>query len=198
MTGCAGRAEPPPSYAPGYQGPLTYRVPVVGEWKVARTHYGSKRDQAYAVDIISAEPIPPTARVNEDFPSHGKPVVADAPGVVIVAVDGVPEQQVGKVNKYDQHGNYIIIDHHNGEFSLFAHLIPGSLRVGPGARVSAGQELALCGNSGHSTMTHVHWQVMNGPDPNTARGVSPRMAPYRRNGQISTEILQANDVFEAQ
>ena len=32
-------------------------------------------------------------------------------------------------NVYDQHGNYVVIDHGNGEYSLFAHLIPGSIKV---------------------------------------------------------------------
>ena len=54
---------------------------------------------------------------------------------------------------------------------MYAHLRRGSLAVRAGDRVSAGQELARCGNSGNSTEPHVHFQLMDGPDLDTASGV---------------------------
>jgi murein DD-endopeptidase MepM/ murein hydrolase activator NlpD len=208
LTGCSRESPPPqvpvvpqPGPAPKHTptGPFGYRLPVLGAWRVHRTHYGARNDQAYAVDLVAAGPRlrQGDGRRNADYASYDQPVVADAPGVVAVAVDGVPENAPGEVNRYAMHGNYVVIDHQNGEFSLFAHLIPGSVRVRPGQWVEAGTELGRCGNSGHSTMPHLHWQVMDHWNPNGARGLPPRLAPYQRNGVPSTELLQKGDTIMA-
>lgn len=47
-------------------------------------------------------------------------------------------------------GNYITIDHGDGEFSHYAHLAPGSFLVRSGQHVEAGQPLARAGNSGYT------------------------------------------------
>ena len=198
----AGCPETPPPVAPSYYTqpvprPLVYRLPVDGEWFVFRTHYGAKNDQAWALDLAVLADGNSThrgdGRKNTDYAAYNQPVVADAPGIVAIVVDGVPENEPGVGNVYDMHGNYVVIDHQNGEYSLFAHLIPGSLRVRPGQPIQAGMELGRCGNSGHSSEPHVHWQVMNRPLAHTAQPVQPRYAPYMRNGQITTSIPDRHD-----
>jgi len=133
---------------------------------------------------------------NSAYPCYNQPVVADAPGIVVIAVDGVPDNVPGTTNGYDQHGNYVVIDHQNGEFSLMAHLIPGSLKVRVGTPVQAGSELGRCGNSGNSTMPHIHWQVMDNANANQARGLQPRLTPYNRNGNPSTDMPDKKDTME--
>jgi len=175
-------------------GPLLYRLPVVGHWRVHRTHYGATNDQAYALDLVKDEPIAPKAnKQNTDFPSYNQPIVADAPGVVVIAVDGVPDNTPGMVNVYDMHGNFVVIDHQNGEFSLFAHFIPGSLKVQPGMFVTTGTEIGRCGNTGHSTMPHLHWQVMSSANATGATGIPPRFVAYERNGVMSVDLPQGRD-----
>ncbi len=176
-------------------GTMTYRLPVNGNWRVYRTHYGSRGDQAYALDLVLDAPtgMRGVLQNNADFPSYNQPIVADAPGVIVIAADGIPDQPPGVVNRYDMHGNYVIIDHQNGEFSLFAHFIPGSLKVRPGMTVAAGTELGRCGNSGHTTMPHLHWQVMNSAHASGAVGIPPRYAPYERNGAMTTQLPDKGD-----
>ncbi len=195
--GCSngkGPVAPPPTanaqqFAP-YQG--GYRLPVDGEWKVARTHYGAKNDQAYAVDLIAAADTPRSKR-NADYPTYGQAIVADGPGVIATVVDGVAENEPGQVNNYEMHGNFVVIDHRNGEYSLFAHFIPGTIRVRVGEVVGMGQLLGQCGNSGHSTMAHLHWQVMNNLAAHRAAGVPIRLLPYNKNGSLTAEPLQKGD-----
>jgi murein DD-endopeptidase MepM/ murein hydrolase activator NlpD len=196
LVGCGGDAPPVPKYPPPVTGRATgtvlYRLPVVGKWRVHRTHYGSNNDQAYALDLVIDAPHPPSQN-NANFPSYNQPIVADAPGVVVIAADGIPDNVPGVVNRYDLHGNYVVIDHQNGEFSLFAHFIPGSLKVRPGVFVAAGTELGRCGNSGQSTMPHLHWQVMSSMHASGARGIAPRYSAYERNGASSADLPQNGD-----
>lgn len=173
-----------------------YRFPFLGRWRIQRTHYGTKQaDQAYALDLVP-DASPGDKRSNASYPCYNQPVVADAPGVIAVAVDGVPDNDVGVRNGYDAHGNYVVIDHQNGEFSLMAHLIPGTVRVRPGMTVQAGVELGRCGNSGNSSLPHIHWQVMDHMNANVAHGIPPRFAPYLRNGSPSVDRPDGRDTLE--
>jgi murein DD-endopeptidase MepM/ murein hydrolase activator NlpD len=151
------------------------------------------------VDLVVNAPIarPPHGKPNSAFASYGKPIVADGPGVVVIAVDGVPDNAPGYANSYDQHGNYLVIDHQDGTFSLFAHLIPGSLKVRVGDRVTAGQPIGACGNSGKTPIPHLHWQVMNRAHAHLAAGVPIRHVPYQRNGAVATDRLERGDVIRA-
>lgn len=111
---------------------------------------------------------------NEDYFIFGKPVVAPAAGILVDCIDGRPDNPVGKfgvdyaelARTKDRRllgGNFIILDHGNGEFSFFAHLKQGSLQVKKGDRVTSGQVLAQVGNSGDSFEPHLHYQLQKGP-----------------------------------
>lgn len=65
----------------------------------------------------------------------------------------------------------MILAHAHGEYSFYAHLIPGSLQVRLGDSVRQGQVLAHLGNSGNSDALHLHFQLMDGPDLLSARGL---------------------------
>ncbi len=60
-------------------------------------------------------------------------------------------------------GNFITIQHEDGEYSHYAHLRTGTFVVRSGQRVEAGQALAIVGNSGHTLGQgggyHVHAHV---------------------------------------
>lgn len=67
-------------------------------------------------------------------------------------------------------GNFLLIEGADG-IALLAHMKKGSVRPLLGERVRAGQALGLVGNSGNSMMPHLHFHLMDGPDPFTARGL---------------------------
>jgi murein DD-endopeptidase MepM/ murein hydrolase activator NlpD len=60
------------------------------------------------------------------------------------------------------YGNYVLIDHGDGELSLVAHLHQGSVRVKPGDHVRTGDVVAEAGNSGSSLGPHVHYELRTG------------------------------------
>ena len=56
-------------------------------------------------------------------------------------------------------GNHVTLRVAPGMFVLYAHMMPGSVRVHVGERVHRGQLLGRLGNSGNSATPHLHLQV---------------------------------------
>lgn len=130
------------------------------------------------------------------FLAFDQPVLAAFSGTVIGIGDGWPDRKL--INAFwemaraslfavparqDDYrplvGNYALISGWAG-VALYAHLREGSLRVQAGDEVIEGQVIAVVGNSGNSTMPHLHFQVMSGPDPFTAEGVLCGFKNYER------------------
>lgn len=61
------------------------------------------------------------------------------------------------------YGKVLVIEHHNGQSTLYAHC--STLLVGKGANVSSGQLVAKVGTTGRSTGPHLHFEVRNGNSP---------------------------------
>ncbi|MBI2866942.1 MAG: M23 family metallopeptidase [Chloroflexi bacterium] len=102
-----------------------------------------------------------------DYHTWGKPVLAAADGVVVALESSIADNEPrGEPNMAQPWGNYVIIDHGNGEYSLVAHLRQGAVSVRIGQQVSRGEQLGLAGNSGFSLAPHVHYQLQDGPGLN--------------------------------
>jgi len=114
-----------------------------------------------------------TGRRNEDYFVYGKQILAAAPGTVVTAIDGVPDNEPGSMNPLCAVGNCLIIDHGASEYAVYAHLKPGSLRVHKGDKVRQGQVLALCGNSGNSSEPHLHFHVQDNAILQDGAGITP-------------------------
>lgn len=96
----------------------------------------------------------------------GKSVVAVKSGTV--AISSALRYSDGSYRSY---GEYIVINHHDGTMTLYAHMLSGSRTVSAGQSVSQGQVLGTVGSTGRSTGTHLHFEVrVNG------RAVNP--LPY--------------------
>ncbi|MDQ7030444.1 MAG: M23 family metallopeptidase [Ardenticatenia bacterium] len=105
----------------------------------------------------------------EDYHAFGKPVLAPADGTVVEARDNIPDfphPGTGWIDwrTRDARGNYVVIRHSERVYSLIAHLRQGSCRVRQGDLVQRGQVIGECGNSGHSTEPHIHFQLQNHPN----------------------------------
>jgi murein DD-endopeptidase MepM/ murein hydrolase activator NlpD len=78
-------------------------------------------------------------------------------------------------------GNYIVIDHENGECTLLAHLRQGSQSVAEGDRVTRGQRIGEVGLSGDSfTVPHLHYQLMDSCNFTDAEGLPSRFSAFER------------------
>lgn len=61
------------------------------------------------------------------------------------------------------YGNYIVIDHGGGVFTLYGHA--SKLLVSPGDMVKKGQDILIIGSTGYSTGPHLHFELrMGGSD----------------------------------
>jgi len=83
-------------------------------------------------------------------------IIASRSGIVTKIYDSCTQgdQTCGK-----GYGNYIIITHADGMATLYAHLHEGTIGVTENQSVRRGQVIAKMGNTGHSTGTHLHFEV---------------------------------------
>lgn len=132
----------------------------------------------------------------EMYLSYGAPVLGVADGEVVAAVDEHPDadslRRPGETDaEYEARaatqqdallaggfrqivGNHVVIRHANGEYSLYAHLRAGSVRVSSGQHIVAGQVIGEVGHSGNSTEPHLHFSIQDGPDPMRSRSLPVR------------------------
>ncbi len=96
---------------------------------------------------------------NNDYYCFGKRLNAPGDGNIIEIENNIEDNQPGNLNRNQPGGNYIIIDHLNGETSILAHLKKESIIVSVGDTVVKGQEVGKAGNSGNSTEAHLHYQL---------------------------------------
>lgn len=85
-------------------------------------------------------------------------------------------------------GNYIIIKYNEHVYAAFAHLQCGSIKVIAGQKVKRGEVLGKIGHSGNSFFPHLHFQLMDNRDMNSAQGVPCAFKQYKvfGNGQWET------------
>lgn len=61
------------------------------------------------------------------------------------------------------YGNYILINHHDGTYTLYAHGQQGSICVSEGQSVNQGQQIMRVGSTGNSSGNHLHFEVRLSP-----------------------------------
>lgn len=86
---------------------------------------------------------------------NGKNVVAVKSGTVAIST-----ALRNKDGSYRSYGEYVVINHHDGTMTLYAHMLSGSRKVTEGQEVSQGQVLGTVGSTGNSTGTHLHFEVL--------------------------------------
>ena len=89
---------------------------------------------------------------------YGSNIFAAQDGTVVAS----KKKTGGYPGGYGDNGEYIIIDHHNGFFTLYAHLCPGCRYVSEGDNVTKGQVIGGMGHTGAATGTHLHFALWNG------------------------------------
>ena len=66
---------------------------------------------------------------------------------------------ITKVAYHYSYGNYIVIDHNNGYYTLYAHMNKFMDGIEVGTTVDRGQQIGYVGSTGYSTGPHIHFEV---------------------------------------
>ena len=90
----------------------------------------------------------------------GTPIVAVKSGTVITST-----ALRNSNGKYRSYGEYVVINHHDGTMTLYAHMLSGSRTVSKNQHVSQGQVIGKIGSTGNSTGPHLHFEVRIGGSP---------------------------------
>ncbi len=125
-------------------------------------------------------------------PRTGRCVIAMKGGIAYTHDLGLRQD-----HRHHSFGNYITIDHGNGEYSHYAHLATRTFVVRNGQRVEQGQALAIAGNSGYTLGEgggyHVHVSVTR------ALPISSNSIPFRfedlpdtPRGDLSRMVVSKN------
>jgi murein DD-endopeptidase MepM/ murein hydrolase activator NlpD len=119
----------------------------------------------------------------------GEPVHMPFDGEIVEARDGFPERSrvfplreaavaLKNAATFDPRGdlrrimgNHVIAASGDGVFAGFVHLAPQSIMVTPGQVLRAGDLVGRVGHTGNSTSPHLHFQLMDGPDPRSAAAI---------------------------
>ena len=110
---------------------------------------------------------------NKNYPSYrghtGVDVNINVTGKSVVAVKSgtvVTSKALRNPNgTYRSYGEYVVINHHDGTMTLYAHMLSGSRKVVEGQSVSQGQVIGTVGSTGNSSGTHLHFEVLINGNP---------------------------------
>jgi len=95
------------------------------------------------------------------YPCFGAPVTAPVSGRIASVVNDRPDMPLGELDLEVPTGNSLSIQTSDGRYLFLAHLEQSSVLVEEGAQVTAGQEIARCGNSGMAGVPHLLLRAQN-------------------------------------
>jgi murein DD-endopeptidase MepM/ murein hydrolase activator NlpD len=164
------------------------------------SHHRWMSQTEFGIDFLKLDekgsPYKTDGKSASDYYAFGQSVLAAADGVVVLAIndavqnwdawiprEGESDEEFGaRAGKFQLEsmkkdlyravtGNVVAIEHPGGEYSAYAHLKTGSVRVKAGDRVKQGQQIAEVGDTGDYYMAHLHFQISNSTDLLTSRSL---------------------------
>ena len=131
-------------------------------WANSVVHYNSAMPDSFRIDLRNYVMPTPSVKVTDIFgyrPNRRR--VHQGLDIKVQTGDTIYAAFDGKVRfaSYQRrgYGNYLVIRHHNGLETLYAHL--SKKLVEENAVVKAGDPIGLGGNTGRSTGSHLHFET---------------------------------------
>lgn len=131
---------------------------------------------------------------NQSYFGFGADLLAAGDGKIVAIVDDKPDSRSFNEAELANNpmvlwGNYVVIDHLNGEYSLYGHFKQGSGKVKVGETVRQGQVIAQMGASGSSMFPHLHYELQTGIDTK-AEGLPSYFRSFRRI--LGSKVMEVN------
>jgi hypothetical protein len=183
-----------PSSHDGKPSKVRFRLPLDGPvtvgWGGATedvNYHVYSPDQRWAYDLFiqkDNKPYKGDGSRLSDYYCYGQPVHAPADGDVRRVDDGHSESPPGQMGGSPAGGNQVVIEVASKEFLFLCHMNPHSIRVKPGQRVRQGDVIGLCGNSGNTSMPHVHVHLQDTPEDDWGEGIPLEFYRYHSGGRL--------------
>jgi hypothetical protein len=123
---------------------------------------------------------------------YGAPVLAVADATVVAVSDHLQDQvplDPKPVAANEADGNFIMLNLGGGHYANYAHLAPGSITVKVGQKVTAGEQMALVGNTGQTGVPHLHFHVMDRPLLAEANGLPYEFRSFKVEGVADVDSI---------
>jgi len=172
--------------------------PLKGEWTiyqggpmVSENEHAATTNERFAYEMVqlnTGQMFTKNGLTNEEWFAFGQPVLADANGTVVMVMNNYADNAPYHPDPDAKHGNVVVIDHGDGEFSVLSHLRNRSATVKIGDRVKAGQKIAEVGNSGDSQFPRLEYSLQNSADLNGSQGLPAAFAHLKVNGKHVKDV----------
>ena len=90
-----------------------------------------------------------------------------------------------------ENNNYVVIEHQDGSFAEYVHIIKNGARVKIGEEVKAGQLIAISGDVGYATGPHLHFSVFI-PDKSGRKTIKTK---FKINDGNKSEFLDDQKTY---
>ena len=133
---------------------------------------------------------------NGDWIGFGHEILSVVDGVVYAARDGLADNQPlveppppSSPSAADTYGNYVIVAVDDRTFVHYAHLQRNSVAVKTGQSVRRGEVIGRLGNSGNTNAAHLHFNITDGPSPETAERLPFVIDTFESLGRTTPDIV---------
>jgi len=175
--------------------------------------------QEFAIDIVGSDFSTSNHKTSDSvlaYSIYNKEVIAIGSGKVVEVGTDFPDSLMDNPKNYSDDsfkqlchglipkigikntilGNYMIIQHAEAEYSLYAHLKEKSIRTKVGSKVEQGDLIARVGNTGNSTEPHLHFQLIDSSDIFEANGL-PVMFKNVPINNLNQHYSKANSLISS-
>lgn len=191
-------------------------LPVEGVWRASEAggtksvnYHNFFKGQKYAIDIVrmgeGGSMFTNEGKDISDFYAMGANVYSPVNGVVVHVIDSLPNADINfsPMDTLNPAGNHLVLEFEPDRFVFLAHLNTGTITVNAGDTIKAGDLIGQVGNSGNSTLPHLHMHIQDLPviEYSNSIGYPFRFKLIKRKRLLlwstaTNEFLLRNDLFK--